>query len=60
MTNKTNKKAGRKARRIDWDAVCERTRQRCNKLSDSRRKELVDVALGIIYSAHAEPTVRRR
>jgi hypothetical protein len=36
---------------IDWEAVCERTRQRCNKLSDEERRRLRAQALKIIYSA---------
>ena len=29
---------------IDWEAVCEQTRQRCNKLSDDERRSLREKA----------------
>ena len=43
---------------IDWETVCERTRQRCNKLSDEERRRLRDVAFRIIYSADAQAPTR--
>lgn len=43
-----------KAKAIDWEAVCERTRQRCNKLSEEEHRRLRNEALRIIYSADAE------
>lgn len=54
------KPANVKAKPIDWEAVCERTRQRCNKLSDGERRRLRDEALRIIYSADAEAAACRR
>ncbi|MBE0541328.1 MAG: hypothetical protein IH623_08080 [Verrucomicrobia bacterium] len=45
---------------IDWEAVCERTRQRCNQLSDEERRRLKDKALQIIYSANAQTSARSR
>lgn len=45
---------------IDWDAVCERTRQRCNKLSPEARRRLRTQALRIIYAADAETSTRSR
>ena len=54
------KPATSKARKIDWEAVCERTRQRCNKLSEEERRRYRGEALRIIYSADAEATTRCR
>lgn len=34
---------------VDWDVVCERTRQRCNSLTEKEREHLQDEALRIIY-----------
>ena len=45
---------------IDWDAVCEATRQRCNKLTDEERRRYREHALRLIYSADAEATTRSR
>jgi len=44
---------------IDWEAACERTRQRCNKLSDEERRRLRAQALKIIYSADAKASASR-
>ena len=49
----------RPARRPDWDKIAEETRQRCNKLSDAERKELVELAFQIIYGPHAATPIRR-
>ncbi len=54
------KPARSKAKRIDWEAVCERTRRRCNKLSEEERRRYRTEALRIIYSADAEATARCR
>jgi hypothetical protein len=51
------KAAGRK---IDWEAVCEQTRQRCNKLSSEERRNLREKALRLIYSSNAETPARSR
>ena len=48
------------AKRINWEAECERTRQQCNKLSESERRALREKALRLIYSPHAEATTRSR
>ena len=53
ITTKSKKK-------IDWDAVCERTRQRCNKLSEEERHRFRAETLRIIYSADAEAPTRSR
>ena len=45
---------------VDWDAVCERTRQRCNKLTETERKDLLEEGLKIIYGADATTPTRRR
>ena len=47
-------------KQVDWDAVCERTRQRCNKLTEEERKELLEEGLKIIYGADATTPTRRR
>jgi hypothetical protein len=47
-------------KKIDWDAVCERNRQKCNKLTDEERRHLRAKALQIIYSSDAEPPARSR
>lgn len=52
--------AATKRKVIDWETVCERTRQRCNKLSEEERRRLKDRALQIIYSANAQTTARSR
>jgi hypothetical protein len=48
------------AKKIDWEAVCEQTRQRCNGLSNDERRSLREKALRLIYSSHAETPARRR
>ncbi len=48
------------AKKIDWEAVCEQTRQRCNRLSDEERRNLRGKALRLIYSSHAETPARSR
>ena len=47
-------------KKIDWDAACERTRQRGNKLTDEERHELLEEALRLIYGANATAQTRRR
>ena len=47
-------------KQVDWDAVAERTRQRCNKLTEEERKELLEAGLRIIYGADAKTPARRR
>jgi hypothetical protein len=48
-------------KKIDWEAVCEENRQRCNKLTDEERRRLRDHALRIIYSTtDAEAPTRSR
>ncbi len=37
-----------KAKKIDWEAVCERTRQRCNRLSEQERRRFRAEALRIV------------
>ena len=54
------KAATAKGKKIDWDAVCERTRQRCNKLSEEERHRLRAEALRIIYSGDAQTSARSR
>jgi hypothetical protein len=54
------KPATSKVKRIDWESVCERTRQRCNKLSDEERRRYRAEALRIIYSADAKAAARCR
>ena len=49
-----------KQKPVNWEAVCERTRQVGNKLSDEERRRLKDKALQIIYSADAATTTRSR
>jgi hypothetical protein len=44
---------------IDWDAVSERTRQRCNRLTDEQRERLEDEALQIIYGQPRKAPSRR-
>ena len=44
----TKKPGTRKERKIDWDAVCERTRKRCNKLSGEARRRLRAEAFHLI------------
>jgi len=46
--------------KIDWDAVCEQTRQRCNKLSEEEMRRYQDEALRIIYGAHGKTPARSR
>ena len=41
-------------------AACERTRQRCNKLTDEERRRLRDRALAIIYGHEANVPARSR
>jgi len=48
------------AKKIDWDAECERTRQRCNRLSDDERRALREKALRLIYHSNAEAPARGR
>ena len=48
------------SKKIDWETVCEQTRQRCNKLSDEERRSLREKALRLIYSSHAETPARSR
>jgi hypothetical protein len=48
------------SKKIDWETVCEQTRQRCNKLSDDERRGLREKALRLIYSSHAETPARSR
>jgi hypothetical protein len=45
---------------IDWEAVCDRARQRCSKHSPEERRRFRDEALRIIYGAHAEAATRSR
>ena len=47
-------------KQIDWDTVCERTRQRCNKLTDEQRRRLQAKALQIIYNADEQAATRSR
>ena len=47
-------------KKIDWDAVCERNRQKCNKLTDEERRHLRAKALQLIYSSDAETPARSR
>ena len=47
-------------KKIDWDVACERTRQRCNKLTDDERHELLEEALRLIYGANATAQTRSR
>jgi hypothetical protein len=56
MKTKAKKKP---VKRLNWDKIAEETRQRCNKLTDSERKERVDLAFQIIYGTHAATPVRR-
>jgi hypothetical protein len=44
--------------KIDWDSVCERTRQRCNKLSDEERQQLLEEGLRIINGSDAKKAIR--
>ena len=46
--------------KTDWEAECEHTRQRCNKLPEEERRTLREKALRLIYSSHAEPPARSR
>lgn len=55
-----NKAAKRKGKQIDWEAVCERTRQRCNKLSKEELHRLEAEALRIIYGADAKAAAHSR
>jgi hypothetical protein len=48
------------AKKIDWEAECERTRQRCNRLSGDERRLLREKALRLIYSSNAETPARGR
>ena len=48
------------SKKTDWEAECERTRQRCNKLPEDERRILREKALRLIYSSHAEPPARSR
>ncbi len=50
----------RRKKRIDWDAVSEQTRQRCNKLSDEDHDRLFEEAVRIINASDAKVSVRRR
>ena len=53
--------AGAKPKKqVDWDAVSERVRQQCNKLTEEERKELLEAGLRIIYGADAKAPTRRR
>jgi hypothetical protein len=54
------KKVTAKRKTIDWDAVCEETRQRGNKWSDEQRRALLDEGLRIIYGVNATAPTRRR
>lgn len=45
---------------IDWEAVCEENRQKCNQLTDEERRRYRDYALRLIYSADAEAPTRSR
>ena len=55
------KRAATKATpKIDWDVVCEQTRQRCNKLSEEEMRRYQDEALRIIYGAHGKAPARSR
>ncbi len=47
-------------KQVDWDAVCERTRQRCNNLTEKEREELLEAGLKIIYGADVKTPTRRR
>ncbi len=52
--------AAKSKKQMDWDAVSERVRQQCNKLTEEERKELLEAGLGIIYGADAKAPTRRR
>lgn len=52
--------AAKPKKQTDWDAVAERTRQQCNKLTEEERKELLEAGLRIIYGADAKTPTRRR
>jgi hypothetical protein len=54
------KTATSQVRKVNWEAVCERTRQRCDKLSDDERRQLHEEALRIIYSGGSQTSTRRR
>lgn len=54
------KSSAAKPKPVDWGAVCERTRQAGNKLSDEERRRLKDKAIQIIYSTDAQATTRSR
>jgi len=45
-------------KKIDWEAVCERTRQHCNKLSDKERRQLLEEGLRIIHGSDAKKAIR--
>jgi hypothetical protein len=48
------------SKKTDWEAECERTRQRCNKRTEDERRVLREKALRLIYSSHAETPARSR
>jgi hypothetical protein len=48
---KTKRTVTKTKKKIDWDEVCERTRQRCNKLSDEENERLLQEGLRIIYGS---------
>ena len=48
------------SKKTNWEAECERTRQRCNKLSEDERRCLREKALSLIYSSNAQAPTRRR
>ena len=38
------------SKKINWEAVCEETRQRCNKLSDEARHSLREKCRPVIFA----------
>jgi hypothetical protein len=44
---------------IDWDAVGERARQQCNRLTEEQREHLQEEALQIIYGQPRKAASRR-
>ncbi len=48
------------AKKIDWEAECERIRQRCNRLTDDERRALREKALRLIYYSNAKAPARGR
>jgi hypothetical protein len=57
---KTAKPKTPQKRDVNWEAVAERTREECNKLTNDQRWRLRDDALRLIYGCNAETPTRSR